>query len=69
MLGNVSILLASITLVCGCSSEQIYTAIQENRQFECKKLPQPQYEECMKDYDQSYDSYRRDREEIVEEKR
>lgn len=54
--------------VSGCSNEQVYTAVQQNRQFECQKLPQPQYEECMKDYDQPYDEYARDREEALRKK-
>lgn len=50
-------------LLTGCSNQQLYNAIQENRRMECGKLPQNQFEECMRDYDTSFQEYERDREE------
>jgi len=52
-------------LICSCSNEQIYTAIQVNQRLECSKLPQPQYEDCMKELETSYDDYERDRQELL----
>lgn len=51
----------------GCSNQQVYTAVQKNRQTECEKLPQAQYEQYMKDYEQSYDDYARDRERVLQD--
>ena len=48
-------------LLMGCSNQQIYTAVQENRRIECSKLPQGQYEKCMSDYDTPYEEYERER--------
>lgn len=53
--------LVLLLLLSGCSNQQVYDAIQENRRLECAKLPQPQYEKCMQDYDMSYRDYRRER--------
>jgi len=54
------VLVLSLCLL-GCSNEQVYNAIQENRRLECAKLPQPQYDKCMRDYDVSYGDYQRQR--------
>lgn len=48
-------------LLTACSNQQIYNAVQENRRAECGKPPQSQYEECLRDYDTSYDEYERER--------
>jgi hypothetical protein len=45
-----------------CTQRQVYTAIQQNQQLECQKLPQQSaYEECMKQVSEPYDDYQRDR--------
>lgn len=55
-------------LVVACSNQQLYTAVQERERQECAKLPQVQYEECMKEIEGSYDDYAREREELKREK-
>jgi uncharacterized lipoprotein NlpE involved in copper resistance len=55
-------------IIVGCSNEQVYTAVQSNRRLECQKLPQGQYEECMKQYDQPYGAYAKDRDEVLKDK-
>jgi hypothetical protein len=58
---KLSSLLIIALLLIGCSHKQIYTAVQENRRVECSKLPQSQYENCMSEYDTSYEEYERER--------
>lgn len=60
----VAALLAS---VAACSNEQVYSAVQQNRQLECSKLPQPEYEECMWETGMSYDEYERKRQELLKD--
>ncbi|HAN29038.1 MAG TPA: hypothetical protein DD808_06845 [Halieaceae bacterium] len=60
----VAALLAS---VAACSNEQVYSAVQQNRQLECSKLPQPEYEECMRETGMSYDEYERKRQELLKD--
>jgi hypothetical protein len=55
-------------LVQACSHQQVYDAVQQNRQFECQKLPGSQYEECMEQYSEPYEEYERERQELLEEK-
>jgi len=50
-----------------CSNRQVYDAIQKNRQLECQKLPGTQYDECMKQVSEPYDTYKRDRDELTKE--
>jgi hypothetical protein len=52
-------------LLMGCSNQQIYTAVQENRRVECSKLPQVQFEKCMSEYNTSYDEYERQRQAVI----
>lgn len=51
----------TILVLAGCTNQQIYNAVQENRRMECGKLPQNQYEECIRDYSTSYQEYERAR--------
>ena len=43
----------------GCSDRQMYEAMQKRGRVECQTLPESQYEECMKDYQESYEDYKR----------
>ncbi|WP_101758992.1 hypothetical protein [Oceanicoccus sp. KOV_DT_Chl] len=65
ILRSVGILLIFICFIFGCSNQQAYEAIQQNRQLECQKRPPVQYEECMQAHGQPYDDYQREREEII----
>ena len=44
----------------GCSERQMYEAMQKRGRVECQTLPDSQYEDCIKDYQRSYDEYKRD---------
>lgn len=60
-------LLAGLPLLAamaGCTQRQVYDAVQQNRQLECQKLPQGQYEQCMEQYSEPYDAYTRERKEL-----
>ncbi len=52
-------------LLQACSQQQVYDAVQQNRQLECQKLPDSQYEECMKQYSEPYKEYERERQELL----
>ena len=69
MTRNIFALVILMNIVAGCSNEQVFSAVKYNRQLECQQLPQGQYEECMKKYDQSYDAYSRDRDDALKDKK
>ena len=54
-------------LLAGCTNQQLYTAVQERERQECAKLPQVQYEECMREIEGSYEDYAREREALKRE--
>lgn len=54
--------------VTACSNQQLYTAVQERERQECAKLPQVQYEECMREIEGSFEEYARERDELKREK-
>ena len=57
----------SITLIVlpSCSNQELYEAVQHNVQLECQKLPQDQFEQCVVDASEPYDSYSRKRQEVI----
>lgn len=54
-------------LVTGCTKEQIYESIKNSKQLECEKAPPDEYRECMRAVSDTYDEYRRKKEEAEEE--
>jgi hypothetical protein len=53
--------------LAACSNRQVYEAAQENRKIECQKSPPGQFEACLVEHNESYESYERERKEIVGE--
>ncbi len=57
-----------VFLISSCAQEGFYHSQQTILRQECEKLNSPQYEACMSELEeQSYDDYRRERENIMEE--
>lgn len=53
--------------ISGCTSKQLYNAVQQNRIQACsKELPQDQ-EACKQRYEKSYEDYERDRQEVMDD--
>tara|TARA_R110002049_G_scaffold23490_62_gene82891 strand:+ start:2138 stop:2344 length:207 start_codon:yes stop_codon:yes gene_type:complete len=59
-------LVVLLAALVACTHEQVYNNVQHNQQLECSKLPQVRFEECMKNYDQSYEDYERERQAIID---
>ena len=62
--------LLAITLLlamAGCTSEQLYNAIRDNRIQECENMPIPQQDHCRSQYQTAYEEYARDLEELRSE--
>jgi len=58
---------AVLALLAACSNEQMYSAVQQNQQLECAKLPQNAYEECMRETGTSYREYEWKRQELLKD--
>jgi len=47
-----------------CSHSDVYKTIQTNGQLECQRVPPSEYDDCMKAYSESYESYKRRRDDL-----
>ncbi len=54
-----------ISLFCGCNNQVTYEAVQQKQRNECGKLPQGQYEDCVREVGISYEDYERERQESM----
>lgn len=64
------VVLPAVTLLlamAGCTSEQLYNAIRDNRIQDCENLPIPQQEHCRSQYQTTYEEYARGLEELQAE--
>ena len=61
-------MLLSIIFVSGCSSRQWYETVHQNQRLQCQKVPYNEYAECMERANETYDSYKQKRDEVVKEK-
>ena len=62
---RISVIYICASLLIACTNQEIYDAVQENRQQECQKLPPSAYEECIKQHSEPYDGYERRRQEAL----
>lgn len=60
------ILISCLLSVFGCSQRQLYNAAQQNRQQSCEKLPPDEREACLAQYQQSYDDYSEQRQQVID---
>ncbi len=54
-----------ILFFAACTSEQVYTTVQDNQRSECRKFVNTQYDDCMRQYDTPYKDYEYDRQEAL----
>lgn len=59
--------MATLVATPACSNRQVYDAVQQNQQLECQKLQGSQYEECMEQLSEPYDSYKSSRDELLKD--
>lgn len=51
----------------GCTSKDVYNIIQNNGKRMCENGPPGQYDECMAQYSESYESYKKSRDKLLKE--
>lgn len=61
----VLIFLSVVIILGGCSSRDLYNAAQQNRLQECSKLYGAQRADCEARYQKDFDTYQREREEVL----
>ena len=56
----------TIAVLAACTNKQVYETIQSHERLECQKIVrQTEYQECMRQINQSYEDYEREREAVL----
>ena len=58
-----------LVLASGCTSKQLYNAAQQNRLQNCSELQGAQRDECEALYQKDYETYERERQEVLNDKK
>lgn len=58
-----------LVLASGCTSKQLYNAAQQNRLQNCSELQGAQRDECEARYQKDYETYERERQEVLNDKK
>lgn len=61
------IMMVFIFFIQACSSRQWYETVHQNQRIQCQKVPYNEYAECMERANETYDQYKRKRDEVVKE--
>ncbi|WP_124916931.1 hypothetical protein [Alteromonas flava] len=56
---------ATCIVIAGCSSKSLYNATQQNRLQSCQTLYGAQKEECEARYSKDFETYERERQEVL----
>ncbi|EAT11657.1 hypothetical protein HF888_03245 [Bermanella marisrubri] len=56
----------AFVFLAACSNRAVYDGIKVGQENECRRLPEPQREECLDNINTSYDEYQRQRQEVIE---
>ena len=62
------LLILSIIFIHACSTRQWYETVHQNQRIQCQKLPPSEYAECIERANESYDTYKQKRDEVIKEK-
>jgi hypothetical protein len=54
----------SLALLQACSNRQLYEAAQNRQKVLCQGVPRSEYQKCMEGTEESYDTYKQERESI-----
>lgn len=60
------ILLVTMGLLSACTKQGMYESIQIGSQEQCQSLHGAEFDRCMEQFEQDYESYRQDREAVLE---
>lgn len=58
-----------LVLASGCTSKQLYNAAKQNRLQNCSELQGAQRDECEALYQKDYETYERERQEVLNDQK
>lgn len=53
-----------LVLLQACTNREVYDALQNRQKVLCQEQPKSEYEKCMQQADESYDTYKKNREAV-----
>jgi len=53
-----------LVLLQACTNREVYEALQNRQKVLCQEQPKSEYEKCMQQEDESYDTYEKNREAV-----
>ncbi|MGB5396929.1 MAG: hypothetical protein WBN96_07255 [Gammaproteobacteria bacterium] len=59
-------ILAFLVLISACSSANWYQGAKTSGEIECRKQPEGRYDECMRQYETTYEQYKQQREDAIQ---
>ncbi len=62
----IGVLCLVLAALMGCSSRAVFENAQHNKRNECQRLPPSQYDACMERASQTFDEYRKARDEVID---
>jgi len=68
MIREIFFILVLSTLLIGtqaCMNKGVYISLQKHQEIMCNKVPESDYESCMKEAKESYEDYQLKRDEII----
>lgn len=65
--GGLCLLAAMPLLLPACTAQTAYEELKRSNTYECNRLPPNQREDCLKHLPPDYETYQREREEILRE--
>jgi len=62
--GQYLVVVLIVATLHACTSRQVYDGLQARQQVLCQEVPRSEYQKCMDEASQSYDAYKRERDEL-----
>jgi hypothetical protein len=62
---NALLFAALIATVQACSTQQVYDGLQANKRHQCQRYPEPDRAKCLATTDKDYETFRRERDEMM----
>ena len=61
-------LLCSSFMLYGCTAREVYESAKARNEVECRRLPTSEYEDCVRTFNEDYQKYREQREEVIRDR-
>ena len=59
-------ILSLLIVITACSSASWYQSAKTSGEIECRKQPEGRYDECMRQYETTYEQYKQQREDAIQ---